>query len=263
VLGIAACGGSGDKPIDGNSAIDTPDEHDAAIDARPPNTTHRGLVQFTRINGTTGPSSIGFYEVPDGAPGCTWTFEGACSLQLCEDGNGLAAVSAGDVTITVNGTAMMSTPSGAVYPSVSLTGSAGMTMSATAVGATVPAFTSSTITLVDQLTDIVPANMTSVDHTLPLAVAWTAAPGRFYVNISQTPNTGPFPSGFRTTIRCEGDAQSGSVTIPASIMGGLSPAMMNPSFSVANMAATTLDAGDYEVTVRALALQMSSRLVVQ
>ena len=137
-----------------------------AIDAKPPNTTHRGLVQAARI-GTSSQLAVGFYHVTDGAAGCTWTFAGGCSLAHCPTGSGLAATSAGAVTYTIGSATQTMSPTatnayGAANAPTIATGSA--VMASAAGSADIPAFTSSMLVMPEALTVMAPAHNSPISQ---------------------------------------------------------------------------------------------------
>lgn len=265
---LAACGGGDDgntTPNDGGGGGgDSSPAIDAPVDAAPPNTAHRGLAQAARIGDmTNGTISAGFYDVPTDAPGCTWTYDGSCSLQSCETDAGLVAASAGELTFTVDGSATMVSPTGDAYsPSQIANLVDGASVTIAAAGATVPAFTTSALVMPATLTVSAPANNGTIDRTMPLTASWTATSGMVYVNISQTSNGGPYPASYARTIRCDVDAQAGSVAIPTSLLSGLATGM-NANLYVAASAAQTLDAGAYEVTGRLLAIDAVRAMTVE
>jgi hypothetical protein len=250
-------GGDGDAVHDG-AAVDT------AIDAKPPNETQRGLVQLARVGASNGSITAGFYSTPQGATGCTWTYAGVCSLHACDMTSGLVADSAGDVTVTVDGTATTVTRNVADY---TVTGQpAPLTMGSTVTmagsGDTVPAFSSGSLAVPEALTVSGPAGGGTIDRTQTLTATWTPAPGRAYVNISQGPSNGPYPASYLRTIRCDVDAQAGTVDIAPSLLAGLE-AGVNVNFTVAANASEVQDVGAWEVTTRVLALDATRMMGVQ
>ncbi len=266
-LGGPACGDDGGSlrhdagdSADHDAAVDI----DAPVDAKPPNLTHRGLVQLARVGSTNGSISIGFYETPQDAPGCTWTYAGACSLQACEPTSGLVADSAGDVTVTVDGMATTVSPNAATYQTAGqpapLTTGSSVTM--TAAGDTVPAFSSPTLIVPAALEVLTPISGTGFDRTQTLTASWTPVAGRAYINVSQTGNSGPYPASYLRTIRCDVDAQLGTVDITPSLLGAFT-ADVNAYVTVAANVTETQDVGVYEVQSRVLSLDMVRMLGVQ
>jgi hypothetical protein len=263
MLALAGCSDDGGGTRSDASTVDEARPVDAAVDARPPNTTHRGLVQAVRIGANTSPTSIGFYDVPTTATGCTWMYSGGCSMQNCPAGAGLVAASAGNVTVTVGTTPTTVSPTGAMYPPATPSPiTPGTTVQMAAAGATVPAFTSMTLTTPEPLTVTAPADNAAVMRTEPLTVTWTAGTGDAYVNLSQTQSGGPYPATYVHTIRCDVQASAGTFQIPTDLMGALDGGAQ-ANVVVAGTAGQTQDVGDYEVTTRVIVLDVIRMVSVQ
>lgn len=262
LLALVGCGNDGATPSDGRTADEQPP--DAPIDAKPPNTTHRGLIQGVRLGASTSPPGIGFYEVPSTAAGCTWTYAGGCSLQSCEQTAGHVAVSAGDITYTVGTASATFMPDGSARytgtPPAPL--ASGTTVTASAAGAAVPAFTTGTLVTPDPITVTAPASDAVIMRVQPLTVSWTPTAGQVYVNISQTQNGGPYPATYARTIRCDVAASLGTIDLPTELLAGLE-AGMQANFVAAAMVTESQDAGDYEVTFRVLVADMLRQLPVE
>jgi hypothetical protein len=272
VLTVAACGGGGGSGTtdgggggddDGGGGSDSAPIPDAPVDAAPPNTAHRGLAQATRIGAATSATvSIGFYDTPSDAPGCTWTYIGSCSLEACETDAGLVAASAGAVTYTADATPSTYTPTGATYMTAGLANvGEGSSITISAEGDTVPAFTTAALTMPAPLEVSAPVDNGTIDRTQPLTAAWTPVAGNVYFNISQQFNDGPYPSSYARTIRCEVDAQDGTVDVPTSLLAGLAPGSVN--VSVCASATDIVEAGAYEVTGRLLAVDGTRQMTVE
>jgi hypothetical protein len=223
-------------------------------------------VQGVHIVGGGIPISAGFYDVPTSAQGCTWTYAGSCSLALCDANAGLVAASAGVITFTVGTTSATVTPSGTgTYPSTAPPSplTPGTTAQVSAAGATVPAFTSGSLTMPAPLQVTSPADGATINTTQPFTFTWAPVAGDAYINLSQDPTSAPYPSGNTRTIRCEVPAQDGMVTIAVELVGQLVAGTNNVTATASALAAETQDVGNYEVTVRLIALDASRRLNVQ
>jgi hypothetical protein len=264
LLSLAACGGGGNQQMgQTDSGVDDNEPVDMAIDAKPANVTHLGTVQAARIGTGTSTTSIGFYDVPSTAPGCTWTYAGSCSLQTCAASSGLVADSAGAVTLTVGTTPMTSTPNGTTYPGVVLPAlDPGTSVSASAAGGTVPAFTSASLVVPAALAGVQPPDSTLIMKSQPLTVTWTPVAGSYYVNISQQTIASPYPASFAQTLRCIGSAQLGSVVIDPTLLAGFDTSMQANLYAGA-LASDDVTAGDYDVTVRVLIVDMIRKVSFQ
>jgi hypothetical protein len=266
LLALAACGddGGSTRSDGGPPGDDQSVELDAAVDARPPNTAHRGLIQGIRLGMNTSTPGVGFYEVPGSATGCTWTYAAACSLQSCDVDSGLVPMSAGDITYTVGGTPITIAPDGSAdYPNVTSPPMApGTSVMASAPGATVPAFTTATLVTPDPIMVLGPPANTTISQAQPLTTSWTPAAGRVYINLSQSPIDGPYPSTYRHTIRCDADAMLGTYDIPTELIAGLEPGT-NLNFVLGASVTDIMDVGDYEVMFRLLDVEMVRTLTVQ
>jgi hypothetical protein len=261
-LVLALAIGCGD---DGAMTGDAGSDSESVADARGPNTTRRGLVQGIYSSSGSSVLAAGFYDVAEGAPGCTWSFVGTCSLAVCEMTSGLVAVSAGTITFTIADTPTQVTPDSAnAYPSTSVASMPpGTSAMATAAGATVPSFTSAALVMPSPLTVTAPQNNAVVDRSQPLPITWTPAPGFVYVNISQTyVQSLPFPQGQLRTIRCDYGGPEGAGIVPIDLIGQLEP-NMQASITVTSTASQNLTAGDFDVIVRLVAYDMTRALAIQ
>ncbi len=260
---MTACGGGGMDMEPTSDATSRDDARGPGVDAPPPNTSHRGLVQVARLD-TGTQISVGFYRVPDGSAGCTWTFLGACSLAVCADDAGLVAASAGTVTFSLDATTKTVTPDAdGRYPPASAAAAPGTSVQASAAGAAdVPSFTSSSLVLPEPLAVSAPANGGVLTRSDPLTVTWTPVPGEAYVTVSQAQIASPFPASHARTIRCDVSSQTGSLVVPVELLAALQPGI-DASITVAAQATERRDAGPYEVQTRLLALDSTRRLSVQ
>lgn len=266
LLMVAACGGD-DSSVVRDGGNDT-DAHppDAPVDAPPPITTHRGLVQVVSIAGGNASVTAGFFSTPAGAPGCTWTFDGACSLAVCDVNAGLVAQSAGTLSIAIDGgTPVTVTVDGSnryAYQSLGAV-PAGALIAVSAPGGSVGAFTATPLAMPTPLAVSAPVANATVDRSQPLVFTWTAAAGGAYLNLSQEsdPNS-PYPATYRRTVRCDlASAQTGTATVPASMMSAFAPGMV-----LATLAGAALDTrvvGEYDVAVRLIAVDSVRMLTLQ
>lgn len=258
-LWMLGCGGdTSSADVDGPGVPDDgpPDS------ARPPNTTHHGLVQG--VHQASGSQlSAGFYDTPAGAPGCTWSFAGSCSLAICSATSGLVAVDAGPITVTIDGTARTLTPDvDARYPfDSSPTLPPGTALTFTAPGGGVGPLSSRVFVMPSLPVVTAPADGASIDRTVALPITWTATTGRVAVAISQAQVQSPFPASFERSIRCDLDAAAGAAEIPAELLGQLEPGMIR--LVVATQDRDILEIGAHEVTVRAVAADAPRMLLVQ
>jgi hypothetical protein len=260
---LAACGGGGKHTEQADAGDDGNEQFDMAVDAKPPNVTHLGTVQAVRVGAGGTSTLIGFYDVPSTAPGCTWTYAGSCSLQTCATSSGLVADSAGAITLAVGTTQGTSTPTGTTYPGVALPAlDPGTTFSASAAGSTVPAFNSASIIVPAMLGGVQPPDMTAIMKSQPLDVSWTPVDGRFYVNISQQGIGTPYPAAYAQTLRCTGSTLTGGVTIDPSLLSPFDTSMQ-ATLSIAALASDDVTAGDYDVTVRVLILDVGRKVSFQ
>jgi hypothetical protein len=86
--------------------------------------------------------------------------------------------------------------------------------------------------------------------------------GRYYVNISQQTIASPYPAAFAQTLRCIGSSQDGSVTIDPSLLAPFDTSTQGTLY-VAAYASDDVAAGDYDVTVRVLIVDMARKVSFQ
>lgn len=264
VLCAIGCGdrSSTTPPHDGD--LDAGGSDADPIDAVVPNVTHHGIVQGVHFASGTSQLSAGFYDTPTGAPGCSWTFAGACSIAICPSTAGLVGVSAGAIAITIDQAGTTLAPdASSEYPFQSGRPlPPGTTVAFAAEGGIVGAFSTRTFVMPAPLVVTAPADAGTIDRTQPLSIAWTATAGRVFVGISQNLLGSPFPATFERAIRCNLDAAVGAAEIPIVIVEQLAAGEM-ASVIVAAQDQTSYEVGVHEVNARLLAVEAPLTLSVQ
>ena len=206
------------------------------------------------------------YDPSKVGPGaCTTTTTGACSVIACnlastQDAGVVSYPNAGTVTFTTPApTTFTLSPTGAngaynVPTTQTQIWTAGDTVTASATGGDVPAFSGKTVTAPSDVTVTAPVFDTSARTTLSrasdLSVAWSGGSvGNVQIMVS-TSQVGVHS----VSATCTFAATAGSATIPAAVMGQLDKAdgtSIYGSIVVAPQNDVPFKAGDWDVTLRA------------
>lgn len=216
--------------------------------------------QSTPTSGTaTTPmyvASAGFYDTVN-TP-CALTTVGACQVQKCANGAPTPNNSAGVVTITGSsvGTTTLS-PNGKVYTPImanTLYWSTAQTLTVTAAGADVPAFTGNiSAPALINVTNPPPPNADMLGPPTPfskssdLTFSWTGgvAPADVELTLSSLPAD--------YLVRCKFPAASGTGAVPASVMTQLfNDGVTTVRLTATSIGATNLMAGAFKVGLLAI-----------
>ncbi len=198
---------------------------------------------------------------PNSGTSCTTQTVGSCTSSRCvtvdagtpvDAGFTLTQDSAGVITIAgtkLDGGVTLVPSADNTYAALSATSrlsAVGDTLTVSAAGATVPAFSGKTVVTPASVTVTAPgcaaSNCGSIPRNAPLLVTWTGGTVGT-VTVSAFVGVGAETS----IVQCSYDASAGTGTVPTAALGTLPAGMGSFSVSVANK--TTFTAGSYDVSL--------------
>jgi hypothetical protein len=206
----------------------------------------------------SGASAFFTRAMPAGAH-CSSSTVGACTVQSCAPSDGGvssgAQDSAGTLTLTGTDAGTLTLNFDAGYPNVVALialWAGGETLTASATGATVPAFSGKTVLAPNPVTVTTPAcNLGScgtVDRSADFTLSWTGGAATNVVATLSSTKSG----ATGTVITCTFTSSPGTVPTAALMQLGKSSDGYLDAFSVSAINSTNFTAGSYAVTLRAV-----------